>query len=136
MVDLAFIAKGESGVNSINLVKPDIYFKGNDFKNNSKDKTKKIFLENDAVKKHKGKIVYTSEKHMSSSTIINKLQLALDDNQVEFLKSIKKITNFSKLEKSLNKIKKDNVMVVGDLIIDKYIFGNVQGKSGRTTYGI
>ena len=35
MVDLAFIAKGESGVNSINLVKPDIYFKGNDFKNNS-----------------------------------------------------------------------------------------------------
>ena len=58
MVDLAFIAKGESGVNSINLVKPDIYFKGNDFKNNSLDKTKKIFLENDAVKKHKGKIVY------------------------------------------------------------------------------
>ena len=46
----------------------------------------------------------TSEKHMSSSTIINKLQLALDDNQ-EFLKSIKKITNFSKLEK-LNKLKK------------------------------
>ena len=27
MVDLAFITKGESGVNSINLVKPDIYFK-------------------------------------------------------------------------------------------------------------
>ena len=52
MVDLAFIAKGESGVNSINLVKPDIYFKGNDFKNNSLDKTKKIFLE-DAVKKQR-----------------------------------------------------------------------------------
>ena len=68
---------------------------------------------------------------MSSSTIINKLQLALDDNQVEFLKSIKKSEIFSKLEKSLNKIKKDNVMVVGDLIIDKYIFGNVQGKSGK-----
>ena len=68
---------------------------------------------------------------MSSSTIINKLQLALDDNQVEFLKSIKKLTNYSKLEKSLKKIKKDNVMVVGDLIIDKYIFGNVQGKSGK-----
>ena len=58
--------------------------------NNSLDKTKKIFLENDAVKKHKGKIVYTSEKHMSSLTIINKLQLALDDNQVEFLKVLKK----------------------------------------------
>ena len=131
MVDLAFIAKGESGVNSINLVKPDIYFKGNDFKNNHLDKTKKIFLEIDAVKRHKGKIVYTSEKHMSSSTIINKLQLALNDNQVKFLKSIKKLTNFRKMEKSLNKIKKDNVMVVGDLIIDKYVFGKVQGKSGK-----
>ena len=50
-VDFAFIATGESAVDSINLVKPDIYFKGNDYKNNFTDKTKKIFLEIKAVKK-------------------------------------------------------------------------------------
>jgi rfaE bifunctional protein nucleotidyltransferase chain/domain len=33
-IDFVFIAKGESGVDSINLIKPNIYFKGSDYKNN------------------------------------------------------------------------------------------------------
>ena len=131
MIDYVFVAKGESGVNSIDLIKPNIYFKGNDFKNNLLDKTKKIYLEIDAVKKNKGKIVYTNEKHMSSSNIINKLHLALNNNQVDFLKNIRKLINLDSLEESLKNLKKDKVMVIGDLIIDKYIFGNVQGKSGK-----
>ena len=61
-IDYAFIADGESGVNSIRLIKPDFYFKGNDYKNNRSDKTKKIFHEIDVVKKNKGKIIYTNEK--------------------------------------------------------------------------
>ena len=70
-IDHVFIAKGESGIDSINLIKPDFYFKGNDYKNNKLDKTKKIFKEIDEVKKNKGRIFYTNEKHMSSSKIIN-----------------------------------------------------------------
>lgn len=131
MIDHAFVAKGESAVDSINLIKPHIYFKGYDYKNNFLDKTKKIFLEKDAVKKNKGKIIYTNEKHMSSSSIINEMHLALNDNQIEFINNIKKIVNFNNIKKSLNKLKKDKVLVVGDLIIDKYVFGNVQGKSGK-----
>ena len=131
MIDYVFIAEGDSGVKSINLIKPDIYFKGNDYKDNQLDKTKKIFLEIDALKNNKGKIVYTNEKHMSSSEIINKLQLDLNNKQIDFLKNVKKKINYRGLEKSLNKIKHDNVMVVGDLIIDEYIFGNVKGKSGK-----
>ena len=50
-VDYAFVAKGESAVESINLIKPNFYFKGNDYKNNLLDKTKKIFTEIKAVKK-------------------------------------------------------------------------------------
>ena len=35
LIDHVFIAKGESGVDSINLIKPDYYFKGNDYKDNT-----------------------------------------------------------------------------------------------------
>ena len=42
-VDYVFVASGESGIDSINLIKPDFYFKGSDYKNNSLDKTKKIY---------------------------------------------------------------------------------------------
>ena len=130
-VDEAFIAKGKSAVDSINLIKPDYYFKGNDYKDNFLDKTKKIFQEISAVKKNKGKIIYTNEKEMSSSKIINQLGLALNEVQIKFLEKIKKFYNYNYIINSLNKIKKDKVLVVGDLIIDEYIFGNVLGKSGK-----
>ena len=134
MIDGAFIASGESAVDSIKLVKPNIYFKGNDYKNNFLDKTKKIYLEIETVKKNKGKILYTSEKQFSSSKIINQQGLALNESQINFLKFLKKISSYKNLIKNLDKLKKDKVLVVGDLIIDKYIFGNVQGKSGKEPY--
>jgi len=66
LIDHVFVASGENGVDSINLIRPDFYFKGNDYKDNSSDRTKKIFYEIDAVKKNRGKIIYTNEKQMSS----------------------------------------------------------------------
>jgi len=99
--------------------------------NNSSDKTKKILTEIGAVKKNKGKIIYTNEKEMSSSRIINKLGLALNEKQTKFLELIKKSSSYESIVNSLNKIKKDKILVIGDLIIDKYIFGRVLGKSGK-----
>jgi rfaE bifunctional protein kinase chain/domain/rfaE bifunctional protein nucleotidyltransferase chain/domain len=131
-VDFAFIARGESGVDSINLIKPDVYFKGSDYQNNLLDKTKKIFTEINAVKKNKGKISYTNEKHMSSSKIINEQGLALSEKHVEFLKKIKKLINYKYIIQLLDTVKKkDKALVVGDFIVDKYVFGNVLGKSGK-----
>lgn len=130
-IDHVFIAKGESGIDSINLIKPDFYFKGNDYKNNKLDKTKKIFKEIDEVKKNKGRIFYTNEKHMSSSKIINEFNIGLNEDHVNFINQIKKENSYQSVIQSLNKIKKTKVLVVGDLIIDKYIFGDAIGKSGK-----
>jgi rfaE bifunctional protein nucleotidyltransferase chain/domain len=130
-IDHVFIAEGDSGVNSINLIKPDFYFKGFDYKNNLSDKTKKIFLEVNAVKKNKGKVIYTDEKQMSSSKIINQLGLNLNEGQIKFLNQVKKKDNFNSIVKALDKLKEDKVLVIGDLIIDCYIYGDVLGKSGK-----
>ena len=51
IVDAVIISKTESAEKMINLVKPDIYFKGPDYKDNTKDHTKKIFKEIKALKK-------------------------------------------------------------------------------------
>jgi rfaE bifunctional protein nucleotidyltransferase chain/domain len=130
-IDHVFIAEGDSGVNSINLIKPDFYFKGFDYKDNLSDKTKKIFLEVNAVKKNKGKVIYTDEKQMSSSKIINQLGLNLNEVQIKFLNQVKKKDNFNSIVKALDKLKEDKVLVIGDLIIDCYIYGDVLGKSGK-----
>ena len=130
-IDHVFIAKGPSGIDSINLIKPNLYFKGNDYKDNSSDRTKKIIKEKVAVMKNKGKIFYTNEKHMSSSKIINQLSLALNDEQAKFINKVKKKINLNQIDKILDKIKKNRALVVGDLIIDRYIYGDVLGKSGK-----
>ena len=130
-IDHVFIAEGDSGVNSINLIKPDFYFKGFDYKDNLSDKTKKIFLEINAVKKNKGKVIYTDEKQMSSSKIINQLGLSLNEVQIKFLNQVKKKDNFNSIVTALDKLKEDKVLVIGDLIIDCYIYGDVLGKSGK-----
>ena len=131
LIDYAFIAEGDSGVNSIDLIKPDFYFKGYDYKNNLLDKTKKIFKEVAKVKKNNGEIIYTNEKQMSSSKIINNFGLALNDEQIKFLNQIKKKEDYNTIINALDKLKEDKVLVVGDLIIDKYIYGDVLGKSGK-----
>ena len=72
IVDAIVINNYETSVNIINLVKPDVYFKGSDYKDNKKDKTKNIYKEINAVKKNKGIILYSNEDTFSSSSIINK----------------------------------------------------------------
>ena len=131
MIDEVIVAKGDSAVETINLIRPNIYFKGNDYKNNKLDKTKKIYREIHAVKKIKGKIIYTNEKQLSSSKIINQLSLALNEKQSNFLKKLKEQNDYNDIVDSINKVKKTKVLVVGDLIIDRYVFGNVLGKSGK-----
>ena len=61
-IDYAFIAEGDSAIDSINLVKPDYYFKGNDYKDNFSDKTKKIFKEINAEKKIREKLFIQMKK--------------------------------------------------------------------------
>ena len=91
MVDAVIISNFETSEEIINLIKPDVYFKGPDYKNNKKDLSKNIYKEIKAVKKNKGKIIYSNDETYSSSNIINKSGILLNDNQKKFLQSIKKI---------------------------------------------
>ena len=78
-----------------------------------------------------GKVVYTKDQTYSSSSIINKTDLVFDSNQRKFIDKIKKKHGYNKISLILKKFKKLKVMVIGELIIDRYCFGNVIGKSGK-----
>ncbi len=130
-IDHVIISNFESGVESIDLIKPDLYFKGSDYKMIKNDKTKNIILEIQALKKNKGKIFFTDKKHMSSSKIINSLGLSLTIDQKEFIQKIKKKFDINLVLSSIRNLKKNKVIVLGDLIVDRYIYGHVVGKSSK-----
>ena len=131
IVDAVIISNFETAEKIINLVKPDIYFKGPDYKNHNKDYTKNILKEIKSVKKNKGKIVYSNDITYSSSNLINKSGILFNDNQKKFLQSIKKKYSFSFIVDTFNRFEKLKPLIIGETIIDQYIFCEVLGKSGK-----
>ena len=130
-IDYLAVNKWENAIQTINLLKPDIYCKGPDYKNKAKDLTKKIYEEEAAVRSYGGKIFITSAKKFSSGTLINSYFSSLNENQKKFISEIKKEFSFNQIEKILDKLFLKKVLVIGEAIIDEYIFCETLGKSGK-----
>lgn len=115
----------------ISVVKPDVYFKGPDYKDNQKDNTKNIYKEIAITKKFGGKIIYSNDITFSSSNLINTHSNYFNKEQKVFLKQISRKYSFDFILKQIKKLNNLKVLLVGETIIDQYIFGDVLGKSGK-----
>ena len=134
IIDDVFLSEGSSATDVIKKIKPDIYVKGAEYSIDSLDKTKKIIEEKSCLKKYGGKIKFTYEKTFSSSKIINQIGISLNEEQRIFINKIKKTINYIDFNKIFNDFKKLKVLVLGEIIIDQYCFGNGIGKSGKEPY--
>ena len=134
-VDYVYLSREATGEKIIEDLKPNIYFKGNEYEIKSNDITNKIDDEIIVLKKNKGKIFYTNEKTLSSSSLINKYFINNEDKK-KIIKDINKKFNFNKIKKSFEKISNLNVLVIGDLIIDRYFFCETLGKSPKRRFNI
>src|ERR1700722_17785313 len=65
----------------LHLVRPDVYVKGSDYKNEDEDITGKISKEKEIVEGYGGRIVFTDDITFSSSNLINR-HLAVFDPEV------------------------------------------------------
>lgn len=131
VVDYVVLNNNSTATNIINNLRPNIYCKGPDYKNFSDDVTGEIRNEIKAIKKVGGKIFYTSGKTFSSSTLINRFTNIISDSQKRSLIKIKKKYSFKKIRKSIDEFKKLKVLVLGEAIIDQYVFCDAMGKSGK-----
>ena len=131
IIDEVILSNSSSAEDIIKLVKPDYYIKGPDYKNNSKDKTKKILIEKKLVESFGGQIKYTNDEVFSSSNIINSSNYLFNEDQKRFVNRLKKKFSYIQINSQIEKFKSLNVMIVGELIIDKYCFGEIIGKSGK-----
>ena len=135
LIDYIYLCETESAADSIKIIKPNYYVKGPDYINNKLDKTKKIFSEKKLVEKYKGKIIYTNDEKLSSSSIINDNNLLnYNYDQKIFIDKIKNKYGYDFIKKEIYKFKKLKVLCVGEIIFDKYSFGNIIGKSGKEPY--
>jgi len=131
IVDFVVLNDSSDAIKLIKKIKPDIYFKGQDYKDYSKDITGKISLEEKSVKSIGGRILFSEQEMFSSSSLLNKFTNVLNDNQKKYLKLFKSGFNIDNFVNNINDLKNLNVLVIGEAIIDEYVFCEALGKSGK-----
>jgi len=130
-IDYIVENKWNSAVNTIKFLKPNIYCKGPDYKIKKNDITGKIRLEEKAIKLVKGRIKYTTDITFSSSELINKYGNLFNDNQSSLIKKLNIQYGHKKIIEMINNLKDLKVLLIGEAIIDQYVFCEALGKSGK-----
>jgi len=130
-VDFVIANKWPTAEELIRALKPNVYCKGSDYKNHLDDITGKIKDEEIAVESIGGKISYTDDVTFSSSALLNKFGDLYSKEQESLIQNIVTKNNFEDIDLKLSEIKKLKVLVIGETIIDQYVFCEALGKSGK-----
>ena len=130
-VDFVLITPYPTAIETIELIKPNFYIKGNDYVQEKKDLTGNITLEKNAVESFGGKLVNTDEIIFSSSELINKFLPNHSDEVIEWLNNIKRNYSIDEVLSWLNQISELKVTLIGESIIDVYTDCEALGKSSK-----
>ena len=130
-VDYVVFSNNETALNSIERIRPNIYFKGSDYKNIADDVTGMIMKEMQQVEKYGGEVIFTDELTSSSTTLINR-HFSNKSQEVEmWLDSFKKKYTTEQINYYLDQIKDLRVSVLGEIIVDKYTSCDPLAKSSK-----
>lgn len=131
IVEYVAINKWPSAVEMLQVVQPDIYAKGPDYKNHDQDLSRKIGDEEAAVRNGGGKIYYTEDVTFSSSQLIN-LHLSSHSQDVnDYLADLRSKYSAGNIHAALDSLRKLRVLAVGEAIIDEYVYVDQMGKSSK-----
>ena len=87
--------------------------------------------ESKAIRSAGGKVKYSRDITFSSSALLNEYGDIYTDDQKVFIASIENQLLENNLKKALSSLKKLKVLLIGETIIDQYIFTEALGKSGK-----
>jgi rfaE bifunctional protein kinase chain/domain/rfaE bifunctional protein nucleotidyltransferase chain/domain len=131
IIDYVVLSKFPTALSVIKELKPNIYCKGQDYKFHKDDITGAIKDEIKVLKKNGGRIIYTKGIVFSSSNLINSFTEVHSSEHKLLIEKIKKNYDFYKIKSLIDNLKKLKVLVIGETIIDQYVFCNALGKSGK-----
>lgn len=111
----------------VECVEPDFYVKGEEYSDESADVTENMKPERELVEKHGGQVRYTGGRVYSSTKLINRGLSGLPRDVIEFMEKFKKNYSMDDIKRYAQTISKMKVLVIGEIIIDRYTYCDVQG---------
>lgn len=130
-VDYVAINNWPMATKTIQLLRPDLYVKGPDYKDAGKDVTGGIVLERKAVEEVGGELVITNDVSFSSSHLLNQYMPAFSQDVVNFASGFSQRHTADDISGTLENARGLKVLVVGEAIIDEYQYCETIGKSGK-----
>lgn len=131
VVDFVAVNLTPTAVEAIHQLRPDFYVKGPDYKNKDKDYTHGIIKEEEAVNAVSGKLVFTDDITFSSTAIINQAFPVFQRETAHYLHGFRTRHRLEHIIEAFDALRPLKVLVVGEAIIDKYIYCETLGKSGK-----
>ena len=133
-VDFVIESDFLSSENNINLIRPNLYFKGDDYRihsdNKNIDYAGNLDAEKAALSIYGGEIYLTSEPVRSSSAIINEMKDYSSEERI-IIEHVKSFFSNKSLTELIQELKEKRILLIGEVILDEYIFTESLGKSGK-----
>lgn len=130
-VDYVAINRWPTAVETIRLLCPDYYVKGVEYIENGNDRTGGIQLEEAAVQSVGGQLAFTDDITFSASNLINRHLPVFPKEVSEYLAGFSQRFSSGDILRYLDNARSMKVLVVGETIIDEYVYCETMGKSGK-----
>jgi len=130
-VDYVMLSEEYTVDGIIESVEPDVYVKGQEYQKAEDDITGKITDEKQLVEKHGGRLVFTSGQVFSSTKLINIAMSGLPDEVRQYMEDFRTRHDMGEIKGYAEKIKALKILVIGDVIIDKYTYCSIQGMMSK-----
>lgn len=130
-VQYVAVNDAKSAIPAIELIRPDVFIKGNDYANSADDVTGMIDEEIRSVEAVGGRVHFTDEMTLSSSELLNSHFDVYRSETREWLNQIKRRYPTEEITGHLDQIRGSRVLVIGEAIIDEYFFCEGLGKSSK-----
>jgi bifunctional ADP-heptose synthase (sugar kinase/adenylyltransferase) len=131
LVDYVTVVEDPSAAPSISAAKPDFFIKGGEYFDPKQDITGKIIAERELVESFGGELVFTRDITFSSSNLLNKFFAVHDEAAREYLAKLRRTDFEGEFKRLLDRIEKMSFVVIGETIIDRYVYVDAMGKAAK-----
>jgi rfaE bifunctional protein nucleotidyltransferase chain/domain len=130
-VDYVGISPNPGAEHVIEAVKPNFYLKGSEYSAEEDDVTGRIKTERLTVEKFGGEVLYTEDITFSSSNLSNRVLQLYPEDAAAFLKDLRTRITAADLIKEVAAVQNMRCLIIGDTILDEYIYVEPLGKPAK-----
>lgn len=130
-VDYVTVIPHRAAVEAIECVCPSIYCKGKEYEDPESDVTGNIHEDVRTVERLGGEVHYVGSVVFSSTRLINHHFDAIPDGAKDFCRNLSQRINGDRFKQLVDDFARIKVLVIGDIIFDRYSYVSVQGLTSK-----